>query len=605
MKRIKVLVTLVAVLLTVSLQISAQKKIRHTYKNVPKPVTIDDVVKNFRQYMEDIPYFNEASLQKLNDEVTEHIDNLQHWKDTKAYIQDNNLTDFVTSQKDELKNQKEGTTAVIDQFMQKYNGKIIADTLACRDSLENIVYDKLAKLETNLNLLEREMNAKSNGNGGELPLGLILGIVGGILALLLVIWALVSASKKKKKRPAPVVNTKNMNRAANTSNSPGDPGIIVRRKTATILKKQSLEDVIDNPHYMKIDLEECCFESAVRRMYIKDSCIIDIYNMYLNDLENPQEAKEYGCMVLGRWVYDAENSEYYVSLEQIVLPGDDAVFEEYELNFGGKIKLRVLEMLRKLRRETNLQYDLTCWVHSHPGLTVFFSNADSNVQDQLKHPQHPKFLTALVIDTLTPTMETGIFTYHRDMTLNSRNDLKKLYSLSEWYEWANKSIAAKEEEVVKTEAPVEVKINTPYFNTLEDAKEHTTACFGINLSKDTIVDLCMSLSSQTNGVAGIIHGQSNKKDQLTEYNAERLSDNEKEENIEKIGCFVVTPHLSIPSVRKAIGDKIGQYKFVLVYTPSDGILTSIPVMADDLCSYESYYGSQKLEDLKLWTKKNR
>ena len=49
MKRIKVLVTLVAVLLTVSLQISAQKKIRHTYKNVPKPVTIDDVVKNFRQ----------------------------------------------------------------------------------------------------------------------------------------------------------------------------------------------------------------------------------------------------------------------------------------------------------------------------------------------------------------------------------------------------------------------------------------------------------------------------------------------------------------------------------------------------------------------------
>ena len=603
MKRIKVLVTLVAVLLTVCLQVSAQKKIRHTYKNVPKPVTIDDVVKNFRQYMEDIPYFNEASLQKLNDEVAEHIDNLQHWKDTKAYIQDNNLTEFVSSQKNELKNQKEGTTAVIDQFMLQYSGKMITDTLACRDSLEDIVYDKLAKLETNLNLLERELNAKEKSNGEELPLTTILGIIGGILVLLL-IWAMVSSSKKKKKtRPAPVVNTKNQNRGVNTSNNPSEPGIVVRRKTATILKKQSLEDVIDNPHYMKIDLEECCFESAVRWMYIKDSCVIDIYNMYQNDLENPQEAKEYGCMVLGRWVHDAENGEYYVSLEQTVLPGDDAIFDEYELNFGGKIKLKVLEMLRKLRRETNLQYDLTCWVHSHPGLTVFFSNADSNVQDQLKHPQHPKFLTALVIDTLTPTMETGVFTYHRDMTLNTRNDLKKLYSLNEWYEWAQNSIAITND--VKKEEPVEVKINTPYYNTLEEAKEHTTACFGINLSKDMIVDLCMSLSSQTNGVAGIIHGQSNKKDQLTEYMADRLSDNEKEENMENLGCFVVTPHLSIPSVRKAVGDKISRYKFILVYTPTDGILTSIPVMADDLCSYESYYGTQKLEDLKLWTKKNR
>ena len=75
--------------------------------------------------------------------------------------------------------------------------------------------------------------------------------------------------------------------------------------------------------------------------------------------------------------------------------------------------------------------------------------------------------------------------------------------------------------------------------------------------------------------------------------------------MENVGCFVVAPHLSIPSVRKVVGEKVGQYKFVLVYTPNDGVLTSIPVMADDLCSYESYYGSQKLEDLKLWTKNNR
>ena len=232
---------------------------------------------------------------------------------------------------------------------------------------------------------------------------------------------------------------------------------------------------------------------------------------------------------------------------------------------------------------------------------MFFSNADSNVQDQLKHPQHPKFLTALVVDTLTPTMETGVFTYHRDMTLNTRNDLKKLYSLVEWYEWAQKSVDSEYE--VSDETPTET--DTPYFNTLAESKEHTTACFGINLSRDTIVDLCMSLSNQTNGIAGFIHGHAKTKDQLTEFVAERLSNKEKEENMESVGCFVVAPHLSIPSVRKVVGEKVGQFKFVLVYTPNDGVLTSIPVMADDLCSYESYYGSQKLEDLKLWTKNNR
>lgn len=596
MKRIHVLVTLVAVLLTVSLQVSAQKRIRPHY--VPKAVTVDEVTNNFRQYLEDIPYFNEATLQSLSDEVAAHIDKLQNWKDRKAYIQENNLTEFIASQKEELTNQKEGAGTVIDQFMKKYSGRLITDTVACRDSLENIIYDKLGRLETNLNLLEREINSKGDDKDGSLPMGAILGIAAGLVALLL-IWALVSASRKKKRTPAPVVNPSNANRAG--TNTGGEAGIVVRRKTATILKKQSLEDVIDNPHYMKIDLEDCCYESAVRRMYIKDACVVDIYNMYLSDLRDPDHAKEYGCMVLGRWVHDAENSEYYVSLEQIVLPGEDAVFDEYELNFGGKIKLKVLELLRKLRRETNLQYDLTCWVHSHPGLTVFFSNADSNVQDQLKHPQHPKFLTALVIDTLTPTMETGVFTYHRDMSLNSRNDLKKLYSLKEWYEWAQKSVEAPDE--VKTENPVETPSLS--FNTLAEAKEHTTACVGIHLSRDMIVDLCMSLSNQTNGIAGYVHGHTVKKDQLSEFVADRLSDKEKEENLEMVGCFVVTPHLSIPSVRKAIGDKIGQYKFVLVYTPSDGILTSIPVMADDLCSYESYYGSQKLEDLKLWIKKNR
>ena len=55
MQRIKVLVTLVVLLLATSMQLSAQKKYRSYYSNnyVPRPVTMEEVIGNFQQYVED------------------------------------------------------------------------------------------------------------------------------------------------------------------------------------------------------------------------------------------------------------------------------------------------------------------------------------------------------------------------------------------------------------------------------------------------------------------------------------------------------------------------------------------------------------------------
>lgn len=159
----------------------------------------------------------------------------------------------------------------------------------------------------------------------------ILKIAGWIVALVVifVVFFLIKTRKKDKKVitsiPAP---------------EQGNTDIVVRRKTTSILRKQSLEDVIGNDNYMKIDCEDFCGNSAVRRMYIKNTCIKEIYNMYADNLRNPDKPNEYGCMVLGRWVFDKEADEYYVSLEQILLPGDDAIFAEYELNFGAKIQMK-------------------------------------------------------------------------------------------------------------------------------------------------------------------------------------------------------------------------------------------------------------------------
>lgn len=636
MKRIITLVLLAVMLMAAGTEAQAQRRNRR--HAAPQTVENSEVIANFRQHIEQTPYLSEQAIRALNDKVTSYIDELKDLTDRDGFIADEGLESFLASQREELQAQQNGMQGLIDNFLRQYQGIIIADSAACRDSLQRIVNDRLGRLETNLNLLEREMNAEAEPEGKPMNWVLIGGIAGGVLLLIIIIALLRSASRKKPGNSGYSGNPGNSGYSGNSGNSgkAGDPGIVVRRKTATILKKQSLEDVMDNPNYLKVDLEDCCYESAVRRMYLKNKCVVDIYNMYTNDLEHPDQAKEYGCMVLGRWVHDPENNEYYVSLEEIVLPGDDAIFEEYELNFGGKIKLRVHEMLRKLRSTTNLQYDLTCWVHSHPGLTVFFSNSDSSVQDQLKHPQHPNFLTALVIDTLTPSMETGVFTFHRDHTLNSKNDLKKLYSLKEWYQWAQQSLKenggatpqgaqspqqaqpaqqdqpaqpAQQDQQPQTPQtpqqpvkPQEPSQSATAFDTLASAKEHTTACYGIELTRDMVVDICMALVGQSNGVAGIIHGTSRKEGPVTVHTADRLSNKEKEEDLQPLGRFVVAQHCSLPTVRKAIGDDIEKLKFVLVYTTADGQLTSIPVISGDLCADASYYGEQGIDELRQWTK---
>jgi hypothetical protein len=314
--------------------------------------------------------------------------------------------------------------------------------------------------------------------------------------------------------------------------------------------------------------------------------------MYAEDLRSPDNPMEDGCMVLGRWVYDKENNEYYVSLEHIVLPGDDAVFSEYELNFGGKIKLKVTEKLRKLRRETNLQYDLTCWVHSHPGLKVFFSNSDANVQMQLKHPTHHNFLTAIVVDILTPEQQFGIFTFKPDSTLNSQADLTKLYSLVELYQWAVES----ERNSFKPE---------DHFNTLANVTSHYEDCQALQLSNSAIIDLDMLTVSQENGLTGIVHGYTYRGGLKTELVITKIAKEHDPQAKDVVGCLVTAAHCSIPTVRKAIADFIDKINVVLVYSTTDGVLTTIPVKDGDLCSDEKYYGEQKLEDLKIWTRRKR
>lgn len=613
MNKLKVLTVVIVSLLAASMQTFAAPSRQ-------KPVEAAVVIDEFRKHVEKVPFFSDSAVTAAKNEIEEHIKCLRNWSDRKAYVEEHHLNTYLSTNRDSLQYYKGLASVEIDNFMKQYTLVEPEDEPECRNGMMALLNDKLSVRETNLNLLDKELNSQEGGSS------LNWKLIGTIVGALLLLGILIALLRRNKQPAVPQPsNVQRSNRPGSGQQGGNEPGIIVRRKTATILKKQSLEDVIGNPNYLQVDAVDFCYESAVRRMYIKNTCIIDIYNMYAEDLRNSNHPSENGCMVLGRWVHDDESKEYYVSLEQIVLPGDDAVFDEYELNFGGKIKLRVLEQLRKLRRETNFQYDLTCWVHSHPGLSVFFSNSDVSVQEQLKHPQHPNFLTALVVDILTPTQEVGIFTYRRDANINSKNDLKRMYSLKEWYDWAVKSLEANPEghpqpmaeAEVQTEPQVESVQDTfaevvedvsfnhaEFFNMLSNAKVRTDTCNGIHLNREMIVDMCMSIgTAQGSALLGYVHGRSLQHEQKVEHLAEQLSNNEQADDKDLLGCFVVDAHRSIPSIRKAVEDCLDKIMFVLVYQPTTGMLTSIPVVDSELSTEESNYGEQKLEDLKIWTRK--
>ena len=574
---------LVAVLLCMGMQAQTARRPHNS-----TPLQTEKVVSSFKEYVETIPYLNEAEMSSLNKEFDNHISCLKNSTDKEAYITMHDLRFLIANQRDSIERYQGKKTMLIEDFLDQYGNQEFEDRQACVEQMQAILNDKLGPCETNLNLLDRELNAKEEKTllGLDSQTLIIIGSVIGILLLILLIIAISRSGKKKEGVPVSSQSPHN-----NSGNSQ-DSGIVVRRKTATILKKQSLEGVIDNPDYMKVDVEDFCYDSAVRRIYIKNSCVEELYNMYVNDQEAPEKSREYGCMVLGRWVHDNESNEYYVSLEQIVLPGDDAQFEEYELNFGGKIKLKVLEELRKLRRETDMQYDMTCWVHSHPGLGVFFSNQDNTVHMQLKHPSHPHFLTAMVVDILTPNQELGIFTFKPDGTINAKVDLTQMYSLEEMYKWAIES----ERNTFKRE---------DHFDTLAHAKLRDDTCHGVHLSNSAVIDIDKLSVEHENGMAGMVHGFIQQEGHYSEIAVSAVCHEVKIPDNELVGCFIITKYCSIPTVRKAIEPHMGKIRFAIVYSTVDGLLTTVPIKGRELMADEAYYGEQKLEELKIWTRRKR
>ena len=322
----------------------------------PKPIEVTTVVADFTAFIDSIPFYSSDSIQADSVSIQKSVEILQlSSTDKRAYIKEQNLAAFINACNDTLQHYLQSDTLLISSFMSRYVGKEVKDSIACIDSLKAILASRIALRESNFGSLKAVVDEASED---EKEINwLFVGVGGGIIVicLALLFWY-YKVNKSNKQKTA-----KRDHKTPDPPSGKSDAPLIQVIKPSTVaLRKQNLDNVYDNEAYLRISATDFCVDSAVRNMYLKNSCIKDIYNMYAEDLRNPNNPKEDGCMVLGRWVHDTENNEYYISLEYMVKPGDDASFKEYsEIRYSLEHTGQRVDQFDLLIGATALHHDLT------------------------------------------------------------------------------------------------------------------------------------------------------------------------------------------------------------------------------------------------------
>ncbi len=180
----------------------------------------------------------------------------------------------------------------------------------------------------------------------------------------------------------------------------------------------------------------------VQNVYIQRDCIKKVYRFFYESCVADNKVLETGGYMVGFWEYNLdEPGRFDVSMEDFIEPGDDAIYGEYQLNFGAKIGVRLDKVIRNYKEKTGRNMILTAWFHSHPGMRLFLSNHDLDVQERITNDVHKQKLLAFVIDPNTQdggksVFSTGIFSYKSNNLMNNNDGNMKEIKWKELYDWA-------------------------------------------------------------------------------------------------------------------------------------------------------------------------
>lgn len=374
-----------------------------------------------------------------------------------------------------------------------------------------------------------------------------------------------------------VVIKKRKNRKPGDANS--DNNVITVVEEIAVDKKKGLQHVYQNINdYYAINMNEFFDDTAIKTVYFSRKIISDLNSHFKDFLENSERTKETGCYLLGCWDYHNNSNLYDISIEYIVAPGKDAVFDEYTLNFGHEIGVLSSTMIDDLVEKTKQDYVLTSWMHSHPGSGLFLSSHDLIVQKLLANSDEPNRLLAIVIDTNSPNWSMALFAPKKDGKMNNKNELKKTVSFDDLLLWSRKLV-------------VNQMSNAGFF-TLDIGLAGLNT---VNFSAKSINQMDDVIYANENGISGYFDGSRIGNDIFVD---KCLQDND----VDTLGCFIITSHTQgdgIPIGLKAIVDV---FDFAIICC--NGTKMSLYVKTDDGLQKCSKCDRNFME-YKEWTRRKR
>lgn len=395
----------------------------------------------------------------------------------------------------------------------------------------------------------------------------------GAAALLLLVFLLLSIVGKKRKKEKQVVQNQIIQ-------------VVEEEKTEYTVGLDHVHR--EGASYYVIDMEGFFRNTAVKKIFVARDVIRALNTYFKSFLENPERTHETGCYLVGCWEKAGADECYNISLEAIVRPEDDAVYDEYSLNFGLKIGVKLGSTLRNLAEKTGRDYVHTAWMHSHPGLGLFLSSHDLIVQKQLAYSDAPKRLVAIVIDTNTPDWQMSVFTAKTTGEMNNKEDMLQTISFDLLNEWCRHPSASS----------VAAPVATPALsldNTFVVKSENEKDWFSFSAKAINTIDDVLFSDIPVSGciLRGRIHELADKRVRII-----NVCGDEGEEEV--IGCLCLEKENAPELGAYNYTEMLAKYDFCLVYR-SD--VQSLIIYKND--KNEMNLIQTSLKEMKEWTRRKR